>query len=623
VFTVAVIGALGACGKGNGATQGDNSVAPGRGAAGSATDRSSAPPAGDTGSARSPVPTGDVVRSPDRLPSGAVAIIGAPVLSNPASVDDIALSSRGQLLTCGGSYARLWEVASGRLLWSHRAPSGSLRCALSPDGAQIAVVAENKSESSEIVVHDWKAGTRTTGATSGIAPWFGLDGASFVVARGGVSVRDTQTNKPTRSPEIAGVAAGLAVDGALIVVARTTVVRVKSDGASEPVATLPATIESAVVSADASRVAWTTGKQVGTIDVATGAVTPLPDPGGRVEHIALSPKGDLVAVGAGGGLSVWELAGAKRLWGVAPKARGQSPALGFSPDGKSLAYAGTGRAIIADARTGNAPPAPPAHRFAGWTPAGAAIVADEAGGKVALDLKTFASTSRFEPIRDPADRPAWAHTIIRGTGLVVAYDDEQTTKCGPLKLWIEGKGERTLAKPRGCNDDVVQVWFVGPGIAISNTSSPAVWDAVESHKLFDLDIGLRPLVTAQVSPDGQRLLVVLGPAPAPKENDADAFGEKEPRSGTHFDVWSIPDRKLLGSLRVAAEGVYDAVLSKEGSRAFLGWRDGTVASLDTKVLSAPRTIGVHAAPVQSLALSPDGALLAVTDLDGATTIWRP
>jgi hypothetical protein len=252
-----------------------------------------------------------------------------------------------------------------------------------------------------------------------------------------------------------------------------------------------------------------------------------------------------------------------------------------------------------------------------------AIVIDQAGHKVALDLKTFASTGNVEPTPDPADRPAWAQTIVRGTGAVVAYDDEQTTKCGPLKLWIAGKGERTLAKPRGCSDDVVRVWLVGPGIAISNTSSPAVWDMAEPHKLFDLDVGLRPLVTAQVSADGQRLLVALGPAPAPKENDADAFGEKEPRSGTHFDVWSIPDKKLIGSLRVAGEGVYDAVLSKDGSRAYVGWQDGTVSSLDTVALPAPKRLGVHDVPIQGLVLSPDGALLAVTDLDGATTIWRP
>src|SRR6185503_19816478 len=365
-----------------------------------------APPAG--------APGGDIVRSPDKLPTGAVAIIGAAMLSSPSFVSDVALSSSGQLAMCGDRHARLWEVATGRLLWSQRTPGPGARCALSSDGARIAVVNKGKSGSTDISVHDWKAGTHADSVTPGSAPWFGVDGAAFVVAKGGVEVRDTATNKATRKAATPGIAAGLAGDGALIVVARTQVVRVKPDGASAPVATLPASIEAAAVSADASKIAWTTGNQTGTVDVATGAVAPLPDPGGKVETLALSPRGDLLAVGIEGGLSVWEVAGAKRLWGIAPKRRGLSPAVGFSPDGKSLAYIETRTAIIADARTGKAPAPQPRHFFAGWTPAGTAIVVDDASKKVALDVATGKTSESFEIEKDPPGRPAWADTVVTG-----------------------------------------------------------------------------------------------------------------------------------------------------------------------------------------------------------------
>jgi WD40 repeat protein len=624
-----------ACGQ----SQGDNKPAAGSAGGGAAAgsggavaeaggrgSAAGAPAAGAPAAGGTPAtgaPSSDIVRSPDKLPSGAVAIIGAAALSSPSFVSDVALSSSGQLAMCGDRYARLWEVATGRLLWSQRAPGAGVRCALSPDGARLAVVSKGKSGSTDIAVHDWKTGTHADSVTPGGAPWFGLDGAAFVVARGGVEVRDTATNKAQRKASAPGIAAGLARDGALIVVGRTQVVRVKPDGASEPVATLPASIESAAVSADASRVAWTTGKQTGTVDVATGAVAPLPDPGGKVETLALSPRGDLLAVGIEGGLSVWELAGAKRLWGIVPKRRGLSPAVGFSPDGKSLVYTEARTAIVADARTGKAPAAQPRHFFAGWTPAGTAIVVDDANKKVALDLATGKTSDSFEPEPDPPGRPAWAGSVITGAGgVAMAYDDDALDQCAALKVWIAGKGERTLAKPRKCNEEHAGTWQPGPGLVVVNAPGAEVRDAVANKPLFKLDFGLRPLIAARFSSDGKRLLVVLGPGPAP-ENDADVYGEKEPRSGTRLEVWSIPDKKMLGALRVEQDGVTAAALDKAGARAYLGWDDGTVSLVDTSPLAPPRRLGVQPAPIQDLALSPDGAMLAGTDRDRSTTVWKP
>jgi WD40 repeat protein len=597
-------------------------VAPVGGSAAPAGSGSTAAGAAPSAPASTPSPASDIVRSPDKLPTGAVAIIGAATLSNPSFVTDVALSSSGQLAMCGDRYARLWDVATGRLLWSQRAAAGGVRCALSPDGARIAIVHKGPSGSTEIAVHDWKAGTHNAGVTPGSAPWFGLDGAAFVVARGGVEVRDTASNKATRKAATPGVAAGLAADGTLIVVARTQITRVKPDGASEPVATLPASIDAAVVSADASRVAWTTGKQTGTVDIATGAVSPLPDPGGKVETLALSAQGDLLAVGIEGGLSVWEVAGVKRLWGIEPKRKGLSPAVGFSPDGKSLAYGEVRSAIVADARTGKAPAAPVRHFFAGWTPAGTAIVVDSANKKVALDVASGATTASFETEKDPPGRPAWADVVITGANVVMAYAADHLDQCAPLKVWIAGQGERTLAKPRKCNEEAEGTWQPGPGIVVVNAPSPEVRDAATGKALFGLDFGLRPLVFARISSDGKRLLLVLGPAPAP-EQDADVYSEKEPRGGTRLEVWSIPDKKQLGSHRLEQAGVTAAVLDKAGARAYLGWDDGTVTRVDTAALASPGRLGVHAAPIQDLALSPDGSLLAATDRDRSTTIWKP
>src|SRR6185436_2545328 len=109
-------------------------------------------------------------------------------------------------------------------------------------------------------------------------------------------------------------------------------------------------------------------------------------------------------------------------------------------------------------------------------------------------------------------RPAWADTVITGTnGVTMAFGDDPLDQCAPLKVWIAGKGERTLAKPRKCNEEHAGTWQPGPGIVVVNAPSPEVRDAVANAALFKLDFGPRPLAAARISSDGKRLLLVLGP----------------------------------------------------------------------------------------------------------------
>ena len=80
---------------------------------------------------------------------------------------------------------------------------------------------------------------------------------------------------------------------------------------------------------------------------------------------------------------------------------------------------------------------------------------------------------------------------------------------------------------------------------------------------------------------------------------------------------------MTADVRVDREGVTVVDLSKDGRHAYVGWNDGTVDALETATMAALRTIGVQPAEITGLELSPDGALLAATDADGAATIWRP
>ena len=75
------------------------------------------------------------------------------------------------------------------------------------------------------------------------------------------------------------------------------------------------------------------------------------------------------------------------------------------------------------------------------------------------------------------------------------------------------------------------------------------------------------------------------------------------------------------SLDLDKEGVTALALASDGSRAFIGWSDGAIDVVDTATMQATRSVGSQAAAITAFALSPDGAFLAATDQDPATTIW--
>ena len=166
-------------------------------------------------------------------------------------------------------------------------------------------------------------------------------------------------------------------------------------------------------------------------------------------------------------------------------------------------------------------------------------------------------------------------------------------------------------------------WHPGPGIVIAaNTTNPEVWDAPARKKLFTIDRHDRPLAGTAISPDGKNLVVVLGAAPA-ADDEANEYSDEEPGTGTRFETWSISTGRMIEDLRVDREGVTAVGMSKDGSHVYVGWNDGTVDVLETATMGSLRTIGVHPAEITGFEVSPDGALLAATDADGATTIWRP
>lgn len=322
-----------------------------------------------------PAPPADVVIARDQLPPGAVARIGGPSLSAPEAIGQIIPSAQGdRILVCGNHTARLWDRAPRSLLWHSTGVHDGVRCGLSPDGRYVAMVDDLR----QIVITDWKAGTSTTqNPASGsrvLGFAFSPDGARIAIQTGYVTVQNV--GSPETVASVAGVAlTARFVAGGLVWVGDDKVQRWSgsaTDKAATLVAKLPGRAVEAALSADGTKAAWWTGKALGLVDVATGAVAPLTiAPGDKQVQLALSPAGDLLAVATSKVLTVWEVGTGAKLWETPTKYLG-APA--FSGDGRRLFFTTIRDVLEADARTGAFEPRPPAVVFQGWTDGGDVVV---------------------------------------------------------------------------------------------------------------------------------------------------------------------------------------------------------------------------------------------------------
>ena len=195
-----------------------------------------------------------------------MARFGAPQLSSPEAIRRIEVSGQGQVLTCGSRHVRLWQGATGKLLWHTIATQGDAHCALSPNGSVVAV-SQGDVGGAQIQLIDWQTGSTTTvqkissGRVFGFA--FSLDSRRVVALDGGITLREVTSDTVVASTRGLASTAGFSADGTTIIaVGGDKVLRWKpadADKKVEVVATLPGRNMSASLSSGAALVAWASG----------------------------------------------------------------------------------------------------------------------------------------------------------------------------------------------------------------------------------------------------------------------------------------------------------------------------------------------------------------------------
>jgi WD40 repeat protein len=344
-------------------------------------------------------------------------------------------------------------------------------------------------------------------------------------------------------------------------------------------------------------------------------IGPVPD--GPVNAVwALAWSGPtLAAASADGTVRLWDagnLPASRSTGDPISLGAAQAYTVAFSPDGTHLITGGTDRVIalwdLADrahpkrieALTGHAD-----YVYGVAFRDGATLVSGSADGTaVVWDLSARPALAAVEPLPGPAAEAYAAATTPDGRTLITGTAD------GRIAVTDIGTGR--LIASVGTGRGAVRSLAVTPDrstLVVGGDAGVGLWDitdAAQPHLQADVSYPGPRIYSVAVSSDGHTL----------------ATGGDE----TVVRLWDITDRVRpvpRGELTGHTGAVF--ALRFGGTRLAAGSADNTVILWDVRDPGRPTPVGDplggHAAPVYSVAFSPDGTIMATGGQDGSVQLW--
>jgi len=355
-------------------------------------------------------------------------------------------------------------------------------------------------------------------------------------------------------------------------------------------------------------------------DVATGhELIDLGNQGSEIRTVAFSPDGTILASGAKD-IKLWDVAGGRELRTL--KSSDSIVAVhsvAFSPDGKTLASAGErwidgepGSVLtLWDVATGVAATTLKSPTTHSWQYPGIQSVAFSPDGRTLLaadgDEHKFSlrSASSGTELRNFAGAAAALSVAFNRNGKTMASADGD----GTVKLWDVDTG-RELANLGNCGR---WVEFSPDGaILASGDKNIKFWDVATRRELRTLEgSDSERLNSIAFSPDG-RILVSGG---------SDSKDRTWARFRPFLRLWDLTTNHESRALGSHVSSLHSIALSPDGTLLASGGDDQGITIWNLRNRDALRTLSVHNHAINSVGFSANGATLASGSEDGVVKLW--
>lgn len=230
-------------------------------------------------------------------------------------------------------------------------------------------------------------------------------------------------------------------------------------------------------------------------------------------------------------------------------------------------------------------------------------------------------------VRNPADRERTCTAVLNRAGTLLAtghfdgtvgvFDDES----GP-PLWeapgLEQGSRANIpvesgAATHGHQGRVERMSFSRDGtqlLTVATRWNARVWDARTGRIECQFGEPARRVSAASFSGDGARLITIFL-----------VDGDSGQRGPEHLaSLWDMRTGALLATIE-AAGPVNRAVVTSDGTSAFLGLADGSIGLWDTQSGELTRGFVGHAKPIVGLSLGDDETRLLSGSRDGTLRLW--